>query len=168
MAIAFPWIVWSNEHRAFWCPDRCGYTGLIEEAGRYTQQEAENICRYANVRANSTINVGTPPEICMPAPESISGAVEPFKNFHGDLPDYDHPLRCVYESGIQYAVELLAKQLGVEHYDICDGTEEFDGDLGGTLMNIVLAAMPKDQDGDPIYPFELAELLAERAKGGAE
>ena len=65
-----PWIVWSNEHRAFWAPNRQGYTKAIEKAGRYSRDEAENICRYAAPRANSTINVGTPPEICMPAPEA--------------------------------------------------------------------------------------------------
>jgi hypothetical protein len=159
----FPWIVWSNEHRAFWNPDRRGYTQSIEKAGRYTKREAEAICANANYRCNSTINVDTPPEICMPAPESLSAAIEPFADFHGDLPDYDHPLRPCYESGIQYAVELLAKELGVDDYRICDGTEEFDGDLGGTLMNIVLAAMPKDDDGDPIWPRDLPAMLAARA-----
>lgn len=65
-----PWIIWSNEHRAFWRPNRCGYTTAIEAAGRYSKAEAEAICRDACPRANSTINVGTPPEICMPAPEA--------------------------------------------------------------------------------------------------
>jgi hypothetical protein len=65
-----PWIVWSNEHRSFWAPNRRGYTGRIERAGRYTKAEAEAICNNANYRANSTIYEGTPPEICMPAPEA--------------------------------------------------------------------------------------------------
>lgn len=81
--------------------------------------------------------------------------LKPWADYHGDLPDYDHPLRPVFESGIQYAVALLAKTLGVEDWSSCDGTEEFDGDLGGTLFNIVLEAMPKDADGDPIHPSEL-------------
>lgn len=87
----------------------------------------------------------------------IAAITEPWADFHGDLPDYDHPMRPVYESGIQYAVDLLAKVLNVEEYDVCDGTEEFDGDLGGTMFNIVLAAMPKDKDGDPIHPDELRQ-----------
>lgn len=96
--------------------------------------------------------------------ERLHEAAKPWANFHGDLPDYDHPLRCVYESGIQYAVELLATILKVDDYEVCDGTEEFDGDLGGTLFNIVLAAMPKDDHGDPIHPSELrATLAAENA-----
>lgn len=73
---------------------------------------------------------------------------KPCADYHGDLPDFDHPLRPVYESGIQYAVELLAKVLGVEGYEICDGTEEFDGDLGGTLLNIVVKTWPTDEHGD--------------------
>lgn len=90
----------------------------------------------------------------------VEKLIAPFADYHGDLPDYDHPLRPTYESGIQYAVDLLAKELGVEDYVPCDGTEDFDGDLGGTLMNIVLEAMPKDADGDPIHPRDLAAALA--------
>lgn len=81
--------------------------------------------------------------------------VEPWKNFDGPLPDYDHVLRPVYESGIQYAVELLAKDLEVEAYNVCDGTEEFDGDLGGTMCNIIREVMPIDADGDKMYPGDV-------------
>lgn len=84
--------------------------------------------------------------------DAIRELTTPWANFHGDLPDYDHPLRCVFESGIQYAVELLAKELGVEHYTPCDGTEEFDGDLGGTLINIVAAAGSTDENEDYLHP----------------
>lgn len=100
---------------------------------------------------------------------AIEEAAKPWADYHGDLPDYDHPLRPVFESGIQYAVELLAKELGVEDYTPCDGTEEFDGDLGGTLMNIVLKAMPKDEHGDPIYPRDLPaaiQALSNRGQWG--
>ena len=92
--------------------------------------------------------------------EAVGKLVEPWADYHGDLPEYDHPLRPVFESGIQYAVELLAKELGVTDWAPCDGTEEFDGDLGGTLVNIVLAAMPKDKDGDPIHPRDLLSTLS--------
>lgn len=91
---------------------------------------------------------------------TLREAVQPWADFHGDLPDYDHPLRCVFESGVQYTVELLAKELGVDDWSTCDGTEEFDGDLGGTLMNIVLAAMPTDKHGDRIYPRDLRAALS--------
>lgn len=69
-----PWIVWSNEHRAFWAPNRHGYTGRIEKAGRYSKADAEAICKGANYRANSTIYEGTPPEICMHAPEALTAS----------------------------------------------------------------------------------------------
>ncbi|WP_287461199.1 hypothetical protein [Sphingomonas sp.] len=99
--------------------------------------------------------------------ERLNEAVRPWADFHGELPDYDHPLRCVYESGIQYAVELLAKELKVDDWTPCEGTEEFDGDLGGTLMNIVLAAMPKDQDGDPMWPQDVRDARAVSRGGDA-
>ena len=67
------WIVWSNEHRAFWRPERRGYTQRIEQAGRYTKAEAETICKGANYRALSDLRSGTPPEIMMPAPEAMDG-----------------------------------------------------------------------------------------------
>ncbi|MDQ2765391.1 MAG: hypothetical protein M3Y22_18510 [Pseudomonadota bacterium] len=97
--------------------------------------------------------------------DAIADAVKPYADYHGDLPDYDDPLRPVYESGIQYAVELLAKELKVMDWHPCDGTEEFDGDLGGTLMNIVLAAMPKDEHGEPIYPCDLRTPAPSSSQG---
>lgn len=74
-----------------------------------------------------------------------------------------HPpsLRCVFESGIDYAVRLLAKELGVDDWSVCDGTEEFDGDLGGTMINIVIAALPADPQGDPIYPSEIKTTISQ-------
>ncbi len=39
------WLIWSNEHRAWWGPRRCGYPRDIAEAGRYTLKDARNICR---------------------------------------------------------------------------------------------------------------------------
>jgi hypothetical protein len=38
------WVVWSNEHRAYWGPNRSGYRRCIETAGRYTHDEARAIC----------------------------------------------------------------------------------------------------------------------------
>lgn len=90
---------------------------------------------------------------------AIEEACKPWANYHGELPDYDHPLRPVYESGVEYAVELLAKTLGVDAYTPCEGTEEYDGDLGGTLLNIVREAMPDDEHGDAIEPWELPRIV---------
>lgn len=94
--------------------------------------------------------------------------LSPWDDFHGDLPDYDHPLRCVFESGIDYAVRLLAKELKVDDWAVCDGTEEFDGDLGGTLFNIVLAAMPTNKDGDPMWPEEVRGALSSNTKSACQ
>lgn len=38
------YLVWSNEHRAWWGPNRAGYYSSIAAAGRYTRDEALKIC----------------------------------------------------------------------------------------------------------------------------
>lgn len=38
------YLIWSNEHRAWWRPDRCGYTTHTEAAGRYSRKDAIAIC----------------------------------------------------------------------------------------------------------------------------
>jgi hypothetical protein len=38
------WLVWSNEHRAWWRPKRCGYTEHLAGAGLYTEKEADDCC----------------------------------------------------------------------------------------------------------------------------
>jgi len=42
------YLVWSNEHRAWWRPNSNGYTGSIDQAGRYTRHEAVRIVDGAN------------------------------------------------------------------------------------------------------------------------
>lgn len=37
------YLVWSNEHRAWWRPARCGYVRDVRGAGRYTRAEAIEI-----------------------------------------------------------------------------------------------------------------------------
>lgn len=34
------YLIWSNEHRAWWRPNARGYTTFIESAGRYSRDEA--------------------------------------------------------------------------------------------------------------------------------
>ena len=46
--------------------------------------------------------------------------------------------RALFDAGVTYAERLLAKRLGVTRYTACDGTESYDGDLGGTLCAIVV------------------------------
>ena len=42
-------VIWSIEHDAWWAPERIGYTRELHEAGRYTQAEAAEIVKRANV-----------------------------------------------------------------------------------------------------------------------
>ena len=42
------YLIWSNEHVAWWRPDRCGYTAYIDAAGRYSREDAIKICSSAN------------------------------------------------------------------------------------------------------------------------
>ena len=59
------YLIWSNEHSAWWRPNRCGYTCVIGQAGRYSKQEARQIC----TRANAFIDEGADPhEVAVPAP----------------------------------------------------------------------------------------------------
>ncbi|WP_226893875.1 hypothetical protein [Nisaea sediminum] len=41
------YVIWSNEHRAWWGPNRSGYRAKLEDAGRYTRDEAVRICTHA-------------------------------------------------------------------------------------------------------------------------
>jgi hypothetical protein len=41
-------LIWSNEHRAWWMPGSRGYTTLADRAGRYTREQALSICNGAN------------------------------------------------------------------------------------------------------------------------
>jgi hypothetical protein len=41
------YVVWSNEHRAWWRANRCGYSVGLEHAGVYSRDEAISICQHA-------------------------------------------------------------------------------------------------------------------------
>lgn len=42
------WIIWSNEHDAWWRANHNGYTSLQADAGVYSYEEAVSICAGAN------------------------------------------------------------------------------------------------------------------------
>lgn len=42
------YLIWSEEHGAWWLPERMGYTRHAALAGRYPQKEAEEIVLDAN------------------------------------------------------------------------------------------------------------------------
>ena len=51
------YLIWSNEHRAWWRPSEAGYTTHVEAAGRYSRERAIAICR----DARGGWREGTPP-----------------------------------------------------------------------------------------------------------
>lgn len=59
------YLIWSNEHAAWWRPNRLGYTAIISQAGRYSREEAETICE----RANQHRQGKEPHEVMVLAPE---------------------------------------------------------------------------------------------------
>ena len=65
------WLIYSREHNGFWRPNRYGYTWAIEQAGRYTKQEADLICADAAVGRGQHGDDG-PPEVAVIAPEAES------------------------------------------------------------------------------------------------
>lgn len=74
---AVNWLVWSNEHNAWWRPNARGYTLETTEAGRYTFDEARDICINARPRSGAKSEAekaGDPPEVMVLAPESLGAA----------------------------------------------------------------------------------------------
>ncbi|NOU05324.1 MAG: hypothetical protein HOO99_03995 [Hyphomicrobiaceae bacterium] len=49
-------LIWSNEHRAWWKPGRCGYTADIAQAGLYTAEAANAICEDATMNWHQAPN----------------------------------------------------------------------------------------------------------------
>lgn len=62
------WLVWSNEHGAWWGPDNRGYTTKIQNAGRYTLAAAQSCCGHRDKRQD-----GGPDELVAASPELITG-----------------------------------------------------------------------------------------------
>jgi len=60
------YLIWSDEHKAWWKPNKAGYTYYMREAGRYTERQATNICEQAMV---GWCGVGHPPETMFPVKE---------------------------------------------------------------------------------------------------
>ena len=55
------YLVWSNEHRAWWGPGGRGYTAQLSEAGRYSKEQALNIC--TNAMPGTSERMGMLPEL---------------------------------------------------------------------------------------------------------
>ena len=63
------WLIWSNEHGAWWRPDSAGYTNKVESAGRYSEAEAKAICRNGGSPRSGSRNKG-PYEVAVLSPEA--------------------------------------------------------------------------------------------------
>lgn len=62
--VADMWVVWSEEHGAWWGPGRVGYYTSLMRAGRYTEAEARAI----EAKANRYLPEGRAHEVAMPDP----------------------------------------------------------------------------------------------------
>lgn len=67
------YLIWSNEHRAWWRPNRCGYTTYVRNAGRYQRDEAIQIARNAR---NGWVAGQPPPEIAVPEADVLEMGLE--------------------------------------------------------------------------------------------
>ncbi len=56
------WLIWSEEHGAWWGPAERGYTTSISKAGRYAKARADQIVASANYGGHLN-------EIALPAPD---------------------------------------------------------------------------------------------------
>ena len=43
------YLIWSNQHGAWWGPNEKGYVQIIDFAGRYTKEQAEAIVKKSTV-----------------------------------------------------------------------------------------------------------------------
>lgn len=62
------YLIWSNEHNAWWRGGSRGYTNHIGAAGRYAREEAIAICKSANYLF---VKRGLPQEIMMVEQDAI-------------------------------------------------------------------------------------------------
>lgn len=62
------YVIWSNEHSAWWGPNRHGYTTVLSGAGYYSRAAAISIARDARGGWRKGEN---PPEIAIPLPDAI-------------------------------------------------------------------------------------------------
>lgn len=59
------WLVWSNDARAWWGTSGCGYVSDVWQAGRYSEEEARDLCGRRTWKPGAI-----PPEVMVAAPES--------------------------------------------------------------------------------------------------
>jgi hypothetical protein len=77
------YLIWANEHRAWWGPGRCGYVRRVEQAGRYSHQQALDICTRAI--PGTSLDIGMLPEL----PVKEEDVVFMLQRFAGTYPGHD-------------------------------------------------------------------------------
>ena len=77
------YLIWSNEHRAWWGPGRSGYVRRIEDAGAYSRKTAVKIC--ADAIPGTSKLLGILPEL----PVRVEDAQLMMELFHGAYPGHD-------------------------------------------------------------------------------
>jgi hypothetical protein len=69
------WLIWSNQHGAWWKANSYGYDNRVVNAGRFSRSEAQKICSDACYRNDWTIgesNLQSPHEVMVPSPEYLA------------------------------------------------------------------------------------------------
>jgi hypothetical protein len=77
------YLVWSNEHGAWWGPARTGYVQRIENAGTYTHEQALQIC--TDAMPGTSARIGMLPEI----PVRLADLEFMLQRFAGSYPGHD-------------------------------------------------------------------------------
>lgn len=113
------WLVWSNEHGAFWRPDSMGYTSDIKQAGRYTQGQARRCCDSGKLDPD-----GKPEEVMMLAPEAVDAAIKSLPDDPALLKAEVERLRTRYEKPGQRCNSGHENVLPVSLWDCPTCTEQ--------------------------------------------
>jgi len=50
------YLVWSHEHSAWWRRGGAGYTKRVSEAGRYSRNDAMQVCLQASIGSGEVLN----------------------------------------------------------------------------------------------------------------
>jgi hypothetical protein len=78
------YLIWSNEHRAWWGPGRSGYVQRVEHAGHYSREEALDICTDAMPGRLRKKN-----EPLQELPVPVADVIFMLQSFQANYPDHD-------------------------------------------------------------------------------
>lgn len=147
------YLIWSNEHRAWWKPNRYGYSTLTHEAGTYSKEEAEGIISRANIGQSHT--KGMPNEVMVLSPlgnlakeqfDYVRGKTKPFKGRawarfddikEGSMLEVAYYFSCMTKGEIKKVENddfglFIKCNDGQNHYLMAEADEE--GDMPGFFV----------------------------------